>query len=214
MTEAEQVFQRMRETIEKHCGACGRELAKGEKCPDCEKRLNEEHEKNWKSFCPLDYRVCDQQRLPKPEKLEEVLKWEMGSTGLVLHGDTGTGKTRCAWALLRKLHDQKKWWLGAIDSMAGLRYASKYSRDACEVERWVERLIKRDVLLMDDIFKNKLTESFEGVLFTIIDQRVQNQKPTILTSNDTGETLIARMTEDRGAPLLRRLREHCTQINF
>ena len=36
----------------------------------------------------------------------------------------------------------------------------------------------------------------------------------IVTTNDVGETLAQRMSEDRAAPLLRRLREFCTVISF
>lgn len=171
-------------------------------------RLNQ-----WNSICPIDYRDIDATKFPDPLKLQSVLKWEFGPRGLVLHGETGRGKTRCAWALLAREHGYSR-SAAALDSMAGLDYAAKYSDSPKVVKTWLDGLIAVDVLLLDDVFKNKLTDSFEGVIFTLVDQRIQHQKPTLLTSNDTGDTLAGRMTQDRSAPLLRRLREHCESVRF
>ena len=220
-------------TVKKDCYVCATafEVPAGpmamyaKTCPACEERLvTEEAEKatrrnalarqeRWMTFCPPDYRSIDRARLPNASKLAEVLKWEFGPRGLVLHGDTGRGKTRCAWALLaREVAADRS--AACLDSSAGLGYAALYSESAGLVKKWFDHVVVVDILLLDDVFKNKLTDSFEGVVFTLIDQRIQQQRPTILTSNDTGATLAARMTQDRGNPLLRRLREHCIQINF
>ena len=67
---------------------------------------------------------------------------------------------------------------------------------------------------MDDIFKVKLTDSFENAIFTIIDQRINNLRPIIATMNDVGATLAARMSPDRGGPIVRRLREACQIVVF
>ena len=67
---------------------------------------------------------------------------------------------------------------------------------------------------MDDIFKVKLTDSFENAIFTIIDQRINNLRPIIATTNDVGSTLAGRMSQDRGEPIVRRLREACKAIVF
>ena len=196
----------------KRCAQCYQEWEKSnEKSND--ERLAERRVGRWTSLCPPDYAAVDRARLPNPSKLDEVMKWEYGPLGLVLHGETGTGKTRCGWALLKRevFHDRS---IRVLDSMAGLRYAAMYSRDASEVEKWMRGLIETEILFADDVFKNKLTDSFEGVIFTLIDQRLAHRRPTILTSNDTGETLSGRLTQDRATPLLRRLRESCQQIHF
>ena len=178
------------------------------------KREEEERRQlEWLSLCPKDYLTITQDKLPIPGKLDEILRWEFGPKGLVLFGDTGRGKTRCAWALLAREHASGR-TVASLDSMAGLEYAALYAESAKLVKKWADKLIFSDILILDDIFKVKLTDSFEGAVFTLVDQRIQNQRPTFVTSNDTGATLAARMTQDRGNPLLRRLREHCIQINF
>ena len=186
-------------------------------CPACQAAIDqakaEQLTPRWQAICPRDYRTIDRKRLPAADKLDGVLDWEYGAMGLMLYGPTGRGKTRAAWALMEKLFFAGR-SVRALDSMAGLRYAALYARGAELVEVWIDELISVDVLLLDDVFKNKLTDSFEGVIFTLIDQRIAAQLPTILTSNDTGETLKGRVTVDRSAPLLRRLREHCIQIHF
>jgi DNA replication protein DnaC len=195
-------------------------------CPGCSKERDEkirqeevEREsqrrlRRWIETCPKEYLSIRQELLPTPSKLDETLAWSYGPKGIVMHGSTGNGKTRCAWALLRRECVSHGRTVSFLDSMGGLRYASLYSKGADIVEEWVHGLIAVDILLLDDVFKNKLTDSFEGVIFTLVDQRIQNQRPTILTSNDTGQTLTTRMTLDRGEPLLRRLREYCVTIHF
>lgn len=167
----------------------------------------------WEQFCPKDYQNSDRGLLPFPTKLDEVLKWEYGETGLILMGGTGAGKTRCAWALMRRLFFQGK-QVRYLDSMAGLEYASIYSDSARKVEAWLYRLIECDVLMLDDVFKSKMTDSFEGAVFALIDQRMAIQKPCIITCNDTGDTLKARLSADRADPMLRRIRECCQQVHF
>ena len=219
--------------IQKVCSICGREFsvrnvgmqAYANVCGNCRDGKNkEENEREakeaterriqaWVHLCPPAYLAIDRSRLPDPSRLDAVLAWECGPRGLVLHGDTGRGKTRCAWALLaREFANGRS--VVAMDSMAGLRYAAMYSESARLVEKWLESAIATDILLLDDVFKTKLTDSFEGVIFTLVDQRIANDRPVILTSNDTGTTLAGRMTQDRANPLLRRLREHCKQISF
>jgi DNA replication protein DnaC len=202
--------------FKKMCPKCDAELLKKrdedrKKAEADEKRA--EMEKKWFAICPPIFRSIVKAKLPRPEKLDDVLKWQLSPKGLMLHGKTGLGKSRCAWALIhREFWSGKK--VSVLDSMAGLRYAALYSRGAENVEEWIDRMIGRDIIFMDDIFKNKLTDSFEGTIFTLIDQRIQYQKPIIVTSNDTGDTLKARMSEDRAEPLLRRLRECCEAIAF
>ena len=168
---------------------------------------------SWRSYCPKEFHTCDRAKLSNPAKLDEALDWKYGPNGLVLYGPTGKGKTRIAWIILEREFMRGR-RVAFLDSMAGIHYASKFSESGRAVECWLMGKIKADILLMDDVFKNKLTDSFENVIFTVIDQRIQRQLPIIITSNDTGKSLATRMTGDRSQPLLRRLREHCSIIQF
>jgi DNA replication protein DnaC len=205
----------LEETLSRWVRLCQPCSDKGRKASQERQRLEDE-QKRWRYFqsiCPPAYQQIERIKLPSPERLDAVLAWKFNPQGVLLHGPTGLGKSRCAWALLAREYMGGR-SVAAIDSMAGLEYAAAYSRSAESVYEWVCELIKVKLLLMDDVFKNKLTDSFEGVIFTIIDQRAQFLRPTVVTCNDTGDTLTARMSEDRAQPMLRRLSEHCQSIPF
>ncbi len=156
--------------------------------------------------------------LPQPQ-LKQAMVWKYGRKGLVLDGETGLGKTRTAWLLLRRVlvddgRDIKFAWFKDITfgQELGIRYRNETA------EEWLQGLAKVPLLFIDDIGKMKLTDRAESELFGIIDQRCENGLPMIVTTNDTGESLKNRMdaanNAGRGAPLVRRLREFCEQIKF
>lgn len=196
----------------RHCPKCGDELELKSK-EDEKRQAQEKRFRAFQKLCPPAFRAIDKNRLPMPEKLDSVMKWVHGPTGLLLHGGTGLGKSRCAWALMeREYMDGKS--IASADALAGLEYASLYAESASVVYEWVEDMINADVLLLDDVFKVRLTDSFEGVIFAVIDRRVQWLRPTIITCNDSGRTLAERMSDDRGEPMVRRMKENCTSIHF
>jgi DNA replication protein DnaC len=217
------------ETIEKHCYGCRKAFTVPKwgiksyevRCHDCIEKLGDEEERlrqqqleqAWLRKCPKQFLETDVTKLPCQESVRRALDWKYGSIGLLLHGPTGTGKTRTGWLVLRNMHLKRKSYQ-ILNSLAGLEYAAKFSQSAAVVQEWVEGLIECDVLFMDDPFKNKLTDSFEGIIFSVIDRRTENGRPTVLTANDTGATLSDRMTNDRGEPLVRRLREFCLPLPF
>ena len=171
------------------------------------------HEEGWTTLCPMLYRDTDPARLPQ-ESLAKVLAWHYASRGLLLHGPTGRGKTRAAWLLLRTLHDEKRRII-AFDCVGFAHECAKQFRDSDGGgERWAKNLAEVPVLFLDDFGKGKFTERVEVELFGLIERRTANCLPIILTTNFVGESLEARMSPDRGAPLVRRLREFCGDVCF
>lgn len=217
------------ETKERSCVECQKQFTLPKygvpsyeiRCPDClQGKVNRDKEQQqkaveavWLSRCPKQFQDTNIDKLPCQEEVRRALDWKCGPVGLLLHGPTGGGKTRTAWLVLRNQHLKGKQFK-ILNSLAGLEYASKFSESASIVENWVSGLIETDILFMDDVFKNKFTDSFEGVVFSIIDRRTENGRPVILTANDTGASLTNRMTDDRGEPLVRRLREFCLDLTF
>ena len=174
------------------------------------KRLRAER---WRNICPQEFLESSAHRLPHPDRLERLLKWRYGPRGLMLHGPTGAGKSRCAWLLLKREFEAGR-TVGALNSTAGLTYAAKYGDSATEVARWIDRLTGVDLALLDDVFKCKLTDSFEAAVFTIINERTEHRLPIMVTTQDTGRTLLERLSPDRGEALVRRLREFCEDFPF
>src|SRR5262249_9172509 len=136
----------------------------------------------WRVICPPGFLDSDPGRLPQPEKLKDALEWRYGPQGLLLHGPTGSGKSRVAWLVLKREWEAGR-TVASLDSLSGLTYASKYSESAQEVGRWIDRLCGIDLLLLDDVFKAKLTDSFEGSLFAVINRRTERKLPLLVTLN-------------------------------
>ena len=220
--------------MKKNCKICGVEFTAPDDpilsrfTPFCQKCANDLREANlkeqqaiaerdseirWHSICPSAYRDTTIERLPNPAKAEEVLSWNYGAAGLLLHGQTRKGKSRCAWLLVRKVYESGK-SVRVLDSMAGFQYGAAFANSGREALEWIETRSKCGLLLFDDVFKVKLTDSFEAAVFAIVDYRITHQLPIIATLNDTGKTLAARMSEDRGEAFLARLREMCRVIQF
>lgn len=130
-----------------------------------------------------------------------------------MHGQSGRGKSRCAWELLKREYLTGR-SVAVLDCSFGFDYGAKFSISVADAVRWMDQKTRVDLLLMDDTLKVKLTDSVEAALFMLVNYRTENQLPIILTTNDTGETLQSRMSDDRGAALLRRLREFSTAISF
>jgi hypothetical protein len=172
-------------------------------------------ESAWEHLCPPAYRNTVPEQLPKPEKYEEVQKWEYGPTGLLLIGPTRRGKTRAAWMLLKRLHFEERLRIKAFRPMdLKLKVANAW-RDPEEAEEWIWRLRRTDVLFLDDLDTVKFTEAVEETIYDLFEFRPTHGKPVMVTVNVTGRKLAARMNASgRGAKIVERMREFCHVVNF
>ena len=139
----------------------------------------------------------------------------MGARGLILLGETGRGKTRVAWLVLREVLTSSKRpilfkWFDAISF--GHEIARHYREE--DAEDWLGKVATADLVFFDDLGKLKMTERAEVELFGVIERRCAAELPVIVTTNDTGDSLASRMTDNRGPALIRRLREFCDPIQF
>lgn len=174
--------------------------------------------KRFVELCPPLYRQTDPARLPARGKLAEVMAWKYGPNGLLLVGPTGTGKTRCAWLLMRRLILEDCRRVTYFDGIGwGIEVAKEYGQPET-TGQWLDRVCRAEILFLDDLFKAKMTEAQEQALYGVFDRRAAWQRPTIATMNSTGDMILARMTEtgraDRGEALLRRMREFCEVVTF
>jgi hypothetical protein len=232
MTTPNQILNETSEAIACR-GGCGKmiippfaSLAKfGVFCDECFDRDNERIKNEaisnsriidvsgWERFCPICFQDTEPHKLPSPTKLQRVMQWKYGPKGLVLHGITGLGKSRCLYELLKREFKSGR-TLCIMDHSTAFKYAEAYERGPGEVNRWMEHRATVDILALDDLFKAKLTDSFEQVVFTIVSQRTERGLPILMTTQDVGDTLKSRMSSDRGPALIRRLREFCDSVSF
>lgn len=192
-------------------------------CPDCQQRQaaaraqaeverrQARRVREWQSLCPPAFDLIDRARLPDPSLLDQVLAWRFGPTGLLLHGETGRGKTRCACQLLRREHfDGRRVFI--VDALSLADHPKRLLADSADASAWVNRASGCELLLLDDPFKVTFTPRVEEAVFLIVDHRLAHGLPVIATTNDTGETLAARLSPDRGPALIRRIRESTRDI--
>lgn len=180
----------------------------------------ERFEKRWNGLCPKQYRLksesdgeTDLTKLSDSQpKLCDVLSWGYQSRGLVIRGSTGKGKTRSVWRLLRKQFCAGK----GIVAVTAAEF-DRQCRDAggkFTLTEWFDGLADVDLLFLDDLGKANWTLATEAQWFDLVEHRTRAGKPVIITTNDDGDSLAARMTQDRGEPLIRRLRDYCDCIVF
>lgn len=171
--------------------------------------------KRWRDLCPLEFHDTKRDKLPLPEMLDRVMTWQRGNkgAGLLLHGPTGLGKTRCAWVLLwREIMDGAG--VAVISPKSGIDYAETFKRGTDVAAAWVRHRMRADILLLDDPFKANLSASYESCLYSVVNERAQHLLPCIFTVNDSGATLSARMSQDRAEPMVRRIRETTVALGF
>ena len=174
---------------------------------------------DWMNLCPYEFRLCkaegggntslERMDTERPQ-WRKILDWKFGHHGLLVRGETGHCKTRAMWRLLRRLFDERR-KIVALTS-AGFDRECRDAGGNFTLSEWFKRLAEVDLLFLDDVGKGKWTEATEAQIFDLIDERTRNGRPILATTNDTGETLAARLSDDRGAPLVRRLRDYCETL--
>jgi len=125
------------------------------------------------------------------KKLDLVMPYQFGEKhkndegydlGLYVSGEPGTYKTRIAW------------YKCAMEFMAGksFRYMSPDDFAMCSSQAMyrsdigmslMNEMKTVDLLFIDDLFKNKMTENQDFMLYAILETRMSWMKPFIITSN-------------------------------
>lgn len=192
------------------CGACEAGIQAG-----LAKRVAEEREARWAKLCPPAYRDTDINHPDFPKaKAERVLAWKLGPRGLVLHGKTGKGKSRAMWLLAKQLFDRNINIRAMTSGQFARDCADSYRTGDGAMRHWFDSIVNCDVFFLDDLGKFKLTDRVEADLFEVIEHLTSHGIPILTTCNHVGDSLAAKMSEDRGPAIVRRLREFCESISF
>lgn len=119
-----------------------------------------------------------------------------GSRGILyLYGDVGLGKTVLSWCLLRQALEQEgrpvyfmratDLFMAAVDSRA----AGSLSRDM------EERAVNAGLLVIDELGRVRPRKRAREALFGIINRRVDDKLPTVVTSNHAPQGLASILRE-------------------
>lgn len=127
----------------------------------------------------------------------------------ILFGSTRVGKTRTAYLLAKKYAEvigrpAAFYTMRRLESVIDRSFREKKHAEI------LDGLIEVPFLVVDDFGKEKLTERLAVDLFALLDERTANRRPTIITTNLTGDLLESRFAAvdaNLAAALVARLRE-------
>lgn len=164
---------------------------------------------------PALFRDTEVERLHP--SVQKALDWkpEGDVSGLLLHGTTGIGKTRAIWEIIRRQ------WVESVKRDRQLPYQFLTMRkiegmiekgfDDRQHAKMLEGLIDLPFLIIDDFGKERLTQRMASDLFAIIDERSTARKPTIISTNYNGTSLLERFDSrdvETGKAMIRRLKDY------
>lgn len=196
----------------RYCDACNAAAEADRKRQELEEKRQAEIERRgqyWDAVCPPLYRESDHNRLPVT-LVNAADQWQFGPQGLGFIGESGKGKTRTMFRLIRRLiRDENR----TVRYVPMAEFSMRIAKLGYEAEKYVGQFVDTGVLLLDDLGKGKLTDAVEGHLFHIVETRVANLRPILFTANAGVDRLSTMLSPDRAAPLLRRLGEFCDVID-
>lgn len=133
------------------------------------------------------------------------------SKGLLLHGREGTGKTHIAIGILKEIlakgHSGLYW--NVPELFLELRRTISESAELDEATI-LDEAIETDLLVLDDLGAEKVSEFVLDRLYVLINGRYENDLPTIITTNRTLEELRSQI----GPRIVSRISEMCVPIDF
>ncbi len=132
--------------------------------------------------------------------------------GIILAGTPGTGKTHLATAILnvRVQKGQEAIFCTVPELLSDIRRTFGSKNETSEL---MELVKTADLLILDDLGVEKVTDWVLEELFIIINSRLNNEKQTIFTTNYvTPSTLIAKMGGIAGQRIVSRIKEMCDWV--
>lgn len=213
---------------EPYVNHAGVELFPNEYCDPCsaamdeedraakEAKKTEEHRlyliSKWREICPPIYQETNADDPRMSQKVREALERFDPSSGrfLGLCGSTGKGKTRLSFHRLQTFH-MRDWNVFAISAKRFERAVHHQFHDdkltAQEAQSLWNDTRESQLVLLDDVGKEKFTERVAGEFYDLVEYRSSHKLPMIWTANLGPKDLEQRLGQEYGSATLRRLVE-------
>ncbi len=154
-----------------------------------------------------------------PKNYSEKLVNCIEKKGLILVGNNGVGKTHLACSIANKLIENgiPVIYGTLINLLAELRNSYEIDNTISEME--IIKLYENvDLLIIDDLGKEKPSEWGLEKLFTIINSRYENNLPVIITTNYNQNSLVQRLSIngeiETAKSIISRLYEMCYLVKI
>jgi DNA replication protein DnaC len=137
------------------------------------------------------------------------------SGGLYLTGRTRSGKTYAASAVA--IGVARMGYRTRVVTCPNLMQEIRDAYGTKQSEKHViDGFIAPDLLVIDDLGKEKVTEWSLSMFFSVIDGRLNGDKPLIVTTDRSDQELLERWSVDRtnARAILARLKEMCMKIDM
>ena len=134
---------------------------------------------------------------------------------LIFTGSVGTGKTHLARAIAREAVLTYEYHVNQINF---LRWYQQLKADFDQEKKLIGRACLADLLIIDDVDKQRLTNYSQRKLYEIIDMRYEERRPTLITANrpdlDRFFQTGADVDEFAGAAIADRVDEMAQWVEF
>lgn len=140
------------------------------------------------------------------------------SKSLIITGNVGTGKTHLASSIANYLiKNEVRVIFGTLINLLG-EVKDTYKNDAKTESNIIERYSKVPLLIIDDLGKEKPSEWTLEKLFTIINNRYENNLPIVITTNYNRDQLRERLANNQNYiiadSIISRLYQMCSGISL
>lgn len=113
--------------------------------------------------------------------------YDTDKNGLIICGSYGTGKTHLAASIANYAVENGIPTL--FDTYGGHLEKLKAEFNSNTEPRYLNLMRSVDMLILDDVGKEKQTEWSQSIMFDVINHRYENMKPIIITSNFSSKEL-------------------------
>lgn len=219
-----EVSQERISAVCRHCGKpidCARVVSPFVSCEPCIARIKQEQLEDqaaayWQRVCPAQFLATNTGHKDFPREIWQRIRNMPLGQSLFLLGPTGTGKTRVAMLRLKQAavsgNSIKVIWPEQLEAFRGYTAEARY-----------ESITGFDHVLLDDCLMTACREArLADSLKHIIDVLMRHARPFIITSQIGSEEFMSGNSygdlkdadRERGAAIMRRLREICTVVKF